>query len=96
MTRRRLSAMQRLAFFEQHNGVCHICERKIRPGELWDRDHVDPLAMSDNDAPENWKPAHKKCHKGKTKQDVRAIAKAKRVKAKAHGMVVSRNPLPET
>lgn len=88
MTRRRLSTSARVALFEAAGGRCHICGGRIAVGDAWDADHVIPLAMGGEDGGDNLAPAHRACHRGagsKTSEDVAAIAKAKRVRAKHLG-----------
>lgn len=85
--RRRFTDKQRLAFFEKHGGICHLCGLKIQPLEPWEVEHViarellGPMADEDD----NLRPAHVACHRAKTKQDKAAIAKSNRVRAKWHG-----------
>lgn len=81
MTRKQMTALQRAKFFDEHNGICHICEQKIKVGEAWDIEHIIPLKISEDDSASNKAPAHKKCHKAKTKKDSKDIAKCKRVHA---------------
>lgn len=85
MSRRSLSTRERLRLFELAGGVCHICGGKIRPGEAWEIEHVIPLAISGDDADENRKPAHVKCHRSKTTEDRRDIARCQRLHAKHIG-----------
>lgn len=92
--RKTISTKQRVALFAKHGGVCHICGGKISVGEAWDVEHVIPFAMGGEDSEENWSPAHRKCHRTKTTDDVGAIAKAKRREARHIGVNVSRTPLP--
>lgn len=92
--RKSISAKQRLKLFMDHDGVCHICGGKITVGEAWHVEHVVPLALGGDDEEANWRPAHSKCHKGKTKTDVTAVAKAKRREASHHGIRTTRAPLP--
>jgi len=95
MTKRKtISSKQRLKLFQDHSGVCHICGGKINVGESWEVEHIIPIAMGGDDEPSNWRPAHTKCHKGKTKEDVTAIAKAKRREALHNGIKISRTPMP--
>lgn len=63
-------------------------------GEGWDVEHMIPLAMGGEDDPQNWAPAHRKCHRGKTSEDVSNIAKAKRREARHLGARISKSPLP--
>lgn len=74
--------------FDAARGVCHICGRKIKVGEAWDAEHVVAYALTHDDSDENIRPAHTACHKLKTKDDVRVISKAKRVRAKHMGATV--------
>lgn len=95
MTKRKtISAKQRVALFQSRGGVCHICGGKINVGEAWDVEHIIPFAMGGADDESNWAPAHSKCHRTKTTDDVGKIAKAKRREARHLGVNVSRTPLP--
>jgi hypothetical protein len=65
--------------------------------ESWDIEHVIPRAMfinrRDADTDENMKPAHHHtCHKSKTVDDVKKIARAKSIEDKRKGFKVSRYP----
>jgi 5-methylcytosine-specific restriction endonuclease McrA len=91
MKRRNWTALQRLGIFMSHGGVCHLCDSKILMNEKWDLEHVIPLAMGGDDDEENLRPAHKACHKAKTKDDVKAVAKAKRRQAKHLGAKASKH-----
>lgn len=90
MTRRRArTALQRARLFEARGGTCHICGHRIDgTREPWDLDHIVPLALGGEDADANLAPAHASCHRakgGKTSDDVKAIRKAERVRAKHMG-----------
>ncbi len=87
MTRRRSwTARRRLALFEAHKGTCHICGQQIDgTREVWEVEHIIPIAMGGEDDEANAAPAHQLCHKSKTKADVSQIAKANRVRAKHNG-----------
>jgi 5-methylcytosine-specific restriction endonuclease McrA len=84
--RRKISPMQRLKVFEAASGRCHLCEQRIQVGDKWDVEHVRPLALGGADDQSNMRPAHKDCHKTKTKADAASWSKAKRVKAKHLGI----------
>lgn len=85
--RKALSRMQRLKLFEAHGGVCVICGQAIRGGEKWIDEHVRALGLMGTNDMDNRGPAHVRCAEVKTReQDVPAIAKAKRVKAKHLGI----------
>jgi 5-methylcytosine-specific restriction endonuclease McrA len=87
LARKSLSTMARLKIFEANAGRCHICERLIRAGELWDVSHDRPLALGGADHGENLKVAHRTCHRTLTAtEDVPRIAKARRQAAKHIGI----------
>ncbi len=88
MTRRSLTALQRLKVFEAAQGICHICLQRIQVGQAWEVEHVTPLALGGS----NVEPAHKTCHVLKTVKDIRDIAKVKRIAAKHHGAAQSKWP----
>lgn len=87
--RRSLSPTARERIFTAHRGVCHICGDVIDGvRQPWDVDHVIPLALGGEDEEANMAPAHAACHRGassKTSEDVKRIAKAKRVQRKHIG-----------
>lgn len=86
MTKRKShTGLQRAKIFEARGGICHICGEKIKIGEPWDIEHIIPLAISDDDSDKNKAPAHRSCHKAKTKKDQTDIAKGKRIRAKHIG-----------
>ena len=94
--RRRISTRERLRIFQGEGGVCHVCVRKVQPGEAWDVSHEVPLELGGEDGGDNLRVAHRKCHAAITReQDIPAIAKAKRREAAHLGAKApSRNPLP--
>jgi 5-methylcytosine-specific restriction enzyme A len=86
MKRRARTLLQRTKIFTTYGGKCHLCGHKIDAvKEGYELEHVVPFAMTNDDSDENLRPAHKACHKDKTKDDVAAIAKAKRIEAKHLG-----------
>ena len=97
---RQMSASRRARIFAAAGGICHICETRIDGvRERWDADHVVPYALTCDDSDDNLRPAHERCHRGrdsKTSDDVKVIAKAKRVERKHIGAApTSRHPLPD-
>ena len=86
MNRKPTLPLRKLALFEREGGVCHICSVKIQVGQPWDVEHVIPFALGGADDESNMQPAHKICHAPKTVDDVRRIAKAKRMAAKHVGI----------
>ena len=70
-----------------------MCGNKIDAvKEGYELEHVIPFAMTGDDSDTNLRPVHKICHAGKTKDDVAAIAKAKRIQAKHLGRPKSKWP----
>lgn len=59
----------RLRVFLNHDGICHISNRKIRPGEPWELEHIKALCNGGEHRETNLAPALGKPHKLKTKQD---------------------------
>lgn len=107
MTRRHISARERVEIFQRHSGVCHICKGKIDAGrEAWDVEHETALADCydlhgtlivdfDPEGPENLKPAHNRCHKPKSAQEATVRGKVKRNQQRTMGIPKqTRNPLP--
>jgi len=93
MKRRARTLLQRTKIFTDHGGICHLCGYKIDAvKEGYELEHVIPFAMTGDDSDGNLRPAHKSCHADKTKADVAAIAKAKRIEAKHHGRPKSNWP----
>lgn len=67
--------------------TCHICGGRIDPArEAWEADHVVRYSVGGSDDASNVMPAHKKCHRTKTDDDVRENAKGKRVHDKFYGI----------
>jgi len=92
--RRSISTRERVSIFQSAGGLCHICGGRIAIGDSWDVEHVIPLAQGGEDGGENLKPAHTRCHKGKSAKDATDTARAKRREATHLGCKTSRNPLP--
>lgn len=85
MPRKHFSRTERVIIFDLNDERCHICKQKIQIGEPWDLEHLIPWELTRDDSHDNVKPAHKSCHKDKTADDVAAIRKADRVRAKFIG-----------
>lgn len=75
----------KLRVFERHGGVCHLTRRKIRPGDVWECDHVIPLCLGGSHSEMNLAPALKDAHRAKTADDVKAKSKAARIALKHAG-----------
>lgn len=94
MAKRSMTPLRRARIFDAHGGVCHLCGQKIQVGEAWDVEHIVALEISGDDSDDNLAPAHRSCHRTKTKQDAGDIAKCRRVHAKHVGAWESKTPLP--
>lgn len=77
---------QRVRIFDAAGGVCHLCGQPIKHGEKWEAEHVKARGRGGADSLTNYKPAHIDCHKPKTVEDVRVIAKTNRTRAKHLGI----------
>lgn len=85
--RKPMSDMRRLRIWEAQKGICVICDLKIDGArEKWTIEHIVPLGLGGEDSDWNCAPAHEHCRRQKDKTDVKAIAKAKRMKAKHLGI----------
>ncbi len=84
--RRKRSKTDRIRLFQEKGGICDICRGKICAGEAWHLDHRIPLELSGDDSDANLFPVHDKCHRDKTRGDVRQIAKTKRQQQKHMGI----------
>lgn len=94
--RRAMSASRRLRIWEAHKGICCLCSAPIDGvREAWIVEHVRALGLGGADDDANCAPAHETCRRQKDRQDVPAIAKAKRIKAK-HIRARPRRPWPGT
>lgn len=85
MSRKSFSRKERVRLFDLHGGRCHLCNQKIQVGEAWELEHIVPWELTRDDSDDNVKPAHKFCHKEKTADDIDAIRKADRIRAKHIG-----------
>lgn len=82
-----MSKKRRAMIFAAHGGICWLCKGKIGEDEPYDIDHMVAREISRDDSDDNLAPAHKECHREKSKADVKAIAKSNRIR---------RNLNPET
>ena len=82
--RRPLTKKQRPAFLEAHGCRCYWCNEPI-VDDAWDDEHIIAKELmapgSDWNAMSNRAPIHRDpCHKAKTAQDIKAIAKSNRIR----------------
>ena len=91
-----ISKATRALILERDGGRCYLCGEPI-VGEDFDADHELARELGGSDDPSNLRPAHRLCHRKKTKSDVKLIAKSNRVRRK-HGPVELRKakkPIPQ-
>jgi hypothetical protein len=74
------------------NGVCHVCRLPI--SGRWQCDHVIALVVGGQNRESNLAPVHEECHKGKTREDVRAKSKIARIIGKNIATDRPRNKIP--
>ena len=65
---------------------CSVCGHKLGSLDEIDWDHIIPLELGGTNEKENFQGLHKTCHKEKTRQDVKAISKARRIRNKRLGL----------
>lgn len=93
-----ISKAKRARIFLEHDGICWLCKVKIGADEPYDIDHMVARELMGDGADEdgNLAPAHKDCHKAKTKRDVAMIAKSNRIIRKANPETRKRGkPIPK-
>lgn len=84
--RRPLTKVQRPAFIASHGGCCYYCQQPITDDQ-WDDEHVLARELGGSDDMENRRPIHRTpCHKIKTAQDRKLIAKGNRIRKKISGL----------
>lgn len=64
---------------EWHVIICTVCKTVLKPGDDIQFDHVHADVHNGPHEYQNLRPLHKDCHKKKTKADVQANAKIKRI-----------------
>lgn len=95
MKRVSITAKMRADIFMRHDGVCHLCNMKVVPGQDWDVSHEQPLEAGGRDDASNWLVAHRKCHRAHTSSvDMPLIAKVKRVRYRHLGIEKKKSSFP--
>lgn len=91
-----ISKAKRARIFLAHEGICWLCKIKIGANNPYDIDHQVSRELGGSDDDNNLAPAHKDCHKAKTKDDVKAIAKSNRIRRQLDPETrrKTRNPIP--
>lgn len=84
----------KLRIFDAYGGRCWISGQKIMPGDQWDLDHKIALCNGGEHRESNLAPALRAVHRVKTASDVKARAKADRVRKKHLGIWKPRSVVP--
>lgn len=92
--RKSMTPARRLRIFEDHKGICVLCNNRIDGvREQWIVEHLVCLGLGAKDEDANCGPAHETCRRDKDKLDIAAIAKAKRAKQKHIGIKANTQPI---
>ncbi len=78
--RKAFTKKQRAEAFLRAGGRCELCEVKL--SGRFDIDHILALHHGGLHEPANWRVVCVECHRDKTKSDVKASAKIRRLQAK--------------
>jgi 5-methylcytosine-specific restriction endonuclease McrA len=90
--RRSLSAKEKLDVLKSHPH-CPVCRTAVGVNDAeWD--HQIPLELGGSNEVENFRGLHPDCHKIKTRQDVKSIAKARRIRKKRLGLAKPKKAIP--
>ena len=82
----------KLRVWERCGGKCAITGRKLQVGDEYDFDHIIPLAIGGKHEEANLQVVSREAHREKTKDDVKAISKARRVRMKHLGLWERKGP----
>jgi 5-methylcytosine-specific restriction protein A len=91
--RKEFSTRTKALAFQRSNGRCEECGTRLQPGRIA-FDHRNPDGLTGSNDLSNCSCLCVTCHREKTRNDVRDIAKAKRRHSGHIGAKTSRNPLP--
>jgi 5-methylcytosine-specific restriction enzyme A len=92
--RRSLTLKKKLDIIRLHPD-CPVCRQKLDDLKDVEFDHwVVPLAIGGSNEQENFRGLHVECHKQKTKQDRKVIAKVERLRKKRFGLTRSKKAIP--
>lgn len=91
-----VSTRRRGKIFDAADGICCRCHVRIDPvRDRWTVEHIHALGLFGPDEDHNMRPTHFRCGIEKTStEDVPAIRKADRQRARHTGAKVARNPFP--
>lgn len=82
----------KLRVFKRYGGVCQTCFAKIMSGPEFD--HRIALINGGENRESNLVPAHPKCHKAKTREDVAEKSANARTQLHHYGIRKAKNPMP--
>jgi len=85
-TRKRLSRKDRKSIFMKTDGRCYICTCRLEV-KGWDAEHPQALELLGPDDVDALMPICKPCHKVKTGDDRKVIAKCNKVRDKHTGII---------
>ena len=85
MKRREFPARVKLAAWERAGGRCENCSRKLYPGDMH-YDHAIPDGSGGEPVLDNCAVLCRSCHGAKTRRDMVAVAKGKRVQQRHLGI----------
>lgn len=71
---------------DKHLHRCHICDQPITDRN-WEADHVVAIINGGENRESNLAPAHRECHRRKTRKDVAEKSKVAQVRMKASGAI---------
>lgn len=83
----------RIRVFDNTNGTCYLCKRKIFPGEYWQADHIIALCNGGGNCESNLSPACRNCCYTKTSEDVAQKSKLATLRKKHLGISKPKKPL---
>lgn len=87
--RKAMSRGRILRIWEQHKGICVLCERQIDGArDAWFVEHIVALELGGPDTDENCGPAHYACKPAKDREDHRRAAEARQDKADHLGIPI--------
>ena len=85
--RRAISPKLRRSIIAANGGVCPACGEESK---VWEVDHIRPVALDGDNSRDNLVAICPECHLEKTVQDIKRIAKVKRLEAKRLGTKTKR------
>lgn len=77
--------LYRMAEWHQFHIECYLCYKHLEAGQEIDFDHAHAIVHEGPHEYQNLRPVHRECHKEKTKRDVQANAKIKRITGETKG-----------